>query len=427
MKIVSVDPASPLYGYIRPGYEIVAVNGSRVLDSIDFRFKTADERLRLTFADPKGKKLQFDFDEYQPADLGLTLDDSHVQVCNNKCIFCFVHQQPKGMRRVLYVKDEDYRLSFTHGNFVTLSNITESDMRRIIRQRLSPLYVSVHATDNKLRRCMLGNEKLAPIMPRLKRLTENGISIHAQVVLCPGVNDGGQLEKTIDDLASLAPGVESLAVVPVGLTRYRQRLPELRTYTSDEAGEIIDYIEKRQKEFAKRLGTRFVWPADEFYVAADRPFPSHSSYEEMTQFENGIGMAREFITVFNRRRRQLKSIKSDRRVLMLTGHSAFPFLSTEIIPYLTGTLRLPVELQVVDNVFWGESVTVSGLLTGKNLLGHARKNLERFDTVVLPPNCLNDDDLFLDDLSLEQFQKRLGRRVLVGRYNLADTITEVFQ
>ena len=427
MKILDIDPASPLFGYVRPGYKILSVNGSVVEDVIDFRYKTTDERVKIAFASPEGQTIDFDFEDVYADDLGITFDEGKVRVCKNDCIFCFIRQQPQGMRRALYIKDEDYRLSFTHGNFVTLSNTTDEDIARIIEQRLSPIYVSVHATDDTLRRCMLRNEKLAPIIPRLKLLAENGINIHTQVVLCPGINDGPQLDRTVSELAALYPSVETLAVVPVGLTRFRDHLAKLRTYRPDEAGEIIDYIESRQREFLSDQDSRFVWAADEFYVAAQRPFPPHSHYEEMSQFENGIGMVREFITNFNRRKRFLSGLNRRKRGLFLTGYSAYPFLSRDMLPYLEQTLKLKIEMLAVKNNFWGDTVTVSGLLTGQDLLREARKGSESFDVVVLPPNCLNNDDLFLDNLSLDQFRTALGKEVIVGQYDLAATLKEVFQ
>lgn len=427
MKVLSIDPGSPLFGYVRPGYSVLSVNGVAIRDEIDFRFKTTDERVEIVFADPNGREVEFQFDDFSAYELGITLDDRKIKLCKNDCIFCFVLQQPQGMRRSLYLKDEDYRLSFTHGNFVTLSNTTDADIARIIEQRLSPMYVSVHATDDTLRRCMLRNEKLAPIIPRLRQLTENGITIHTQVVLCPGVNDGPQLENTIDQLADLCPGVESVAVVPVGLTKYREGLARLRTYDAREARDIIDYVETRQHELHDDMGTRFVWPADEFYVIAGLPFPPRADYEEMNQFENGIGMCREFITGFNRRRHHLRELRSDRRVLFLTGRSAYPFLKRDIWPFIENDLKLDARLEAVGNRFWGESVTVSGLLTGQDLLRHARSRDYDYDAVVLPPNCLNFDDLFLDNLSLEQFERALQKPVIIGQYNLAATIKDAFQ
>ncbi len=426
MKIVDVDPGSPLFGHVRPGFELLDINGEKVQDTIDFTFKVTDERINIRFADTSGRELDFQFDDISAGMLGLTLDDRKIRFCKNDCIFCFVDQQPQGMRRTLYFRDEDFRLSFTHGNFVTLSNTTEADLERIVSQRLSPLYISVHATDDKLRRCMMRNEKLAPILPRLKYLCDNGITLQTQVVVCPDVNDGVHLERTIEELSALYPSVETLAVVPVGLTKYRKQLPGLRRHTADEAATIIDFVESRQKKYLKSLGSRFVWPADEFYVAAGRDFPRLSAYEEMSQFENGIGMVRHFITGFNRTRTRLKGINSDKRVLFLTGASAYPFFSGEIMPYLTDDLGLDIDLQVVPNQFWGEMVTVSGLLTGQDLLAFARKIADNYDMIVLPPNCLNGDELFLDNLSLAEFRKMLPAKILVGQYQLSKTIRELY-
>lgn len=245
-------------------------------------------------------------------------------------------------------------------------------------------------------------------------------------MLCPTINDGPYLEKTVDQLVDLHPGVETLAVVPLGLTRYREHLPNLRKYRPDEAGAIIDYVESRQKEFLKSFGTRFVWPADEFYCEAKRPFPTRASYEVMSQFENGIGMVREFISMFNYRRQHLRNLNPKKRVLFLTGASAYPVLADHVLPYVQNELKLHLQLHPVKNVFWGEMVTVSGLLTGQDMLRQARIRVDEFDTVVLPPNCLNNDDLFLDNLSLQQFRTALGKEVLVGQYNLAETLKEAF-
>ncbi len=425
MKILAVDPSSPLYGHVRPGQRLISVNGQPVVDSIDFRFKIAEDKVTLVFADRGDAQQTFSFDFPDCGELGLSFEEGKVRICKNNCIFCFVAQQPKGMRKALYVKDEDYRLSFTHGNFITLSNLNDGDIERIIEQRLSPLYVSVHTTDDELRRTMFRNPKLPAVLPLLRRLTGHGIAVHAQVVLCPGINDGDNLRKTVDDLAALYPGVQTLAVVPVGLTRYRQRLPQLRTPTRAEAADVLDYLESCQEELLPRLGSRFVWPADEFYVIAGRAFPSLGSYEDMAQFENGVGMARHFISSFNRRRRHLKGLKTRRRVLMVTGHSAHEFLAESIMPYLQKELGLDIRLDEIPNRFWGESVTVSGLLTGQDLLRYAQSRKGEFDQLVIPPNCLNSEELFLDNLPLGDFRHMLGREVVIGRYNLADTIREV--
>lgn len=425
MKVREVDPQSPLFGRVRAGFTLQMLNGREVIDSIDFQFRSADEQVRLKFADTRGREFELEVNGLH-GDLGLRWEEGKIKRCKCKCIFCFVHQQPKGMRRALYIKDEDYRLSFTHGNFITLSNVSDDDIARIIEQRLSPLYVSVHTTDDQLRGEMLGNRKLRPILPQLKQLAAAGIQLHTQVVLCRGINDGLHLAKTVLDLAALYPQVATLAVVPVGLTRYRQRLPRLRTYTGRQSGQIVSHIESLQAQFLKTLGTRFVWAADEFYVNANREFPRLSTYEEMAQFENGVGMAREFITGFNRRRRSLRNIHSKKRALLVTGRSAWLFLTQQVMPYLLWEFNLRVALQPVANRFWGKNVTVSGLLVGRDIIAAVKPFVRNFDTVVLPPNCLNADNLFLDDVTLREFEDAIARPVVVGSYNIAETIKEVY-
>ncbi len=425
MKIVDVKPYSPLYGAIWPGARLVTVNGHPVADELEFHFHNTEDYLDLEI-EVDGATREFSLDAEACGDLGLTFEDAKIRICNNKCIFCFVHQQPKGMRRSLYVRDDDFRLSFTHGNYISLSAMSEDDYRRIIEQRLSPLYISVHATDDTLRRCIFKNEKLEPILPRLKELTGNGIAIHTQAVVCPEVNDGDHLRQTIEDLAELAPGVASLAVVPVGLTKYRQKLPELRPFTSDEAATTIDLVHGYHQGFRNRFGTRFAFPADEFFLQAGRELPSLSYYEEMAQFENGVGMCRQLITDFNRRKRFLpERVARPLRLGLITGASAAPVLEEFILPSLHKIDNLTIDLTVVENEFWGEMVTVTGLLTGQDILAQVGES--RAEVLVLPPNCLNFDDLFLDDFSLEQFTNLAGRPVVVGSYNMVETITRAIR
>lgn len=425
MKVVRIDIRSPLHGKISVGAELVKVNGHLVADEIDFQFHNTAARLRLEFIDG-GKPVVIRLGEVSCGDLGLQFEQAKIKICNNNCIFCFVHQQPKGMRRSLYVKDDDYRYSFTHGNYISLSRLTEDDYRRIIRQRLSPLYISVHATEDSLRRRVFGNQTLPPIMPALKRLTRHGITIHTQTVICPGVNDGDHLDRTINDLASLAPKVASLAVVPVGLTRYRQRLAQLRPYTKEEASAVIDQVERYQAEYQKSLGTRFVFPADEFFLAAGRELPALGYYEDMPQFENGVGMARQFIVDFNRRKRSLpKALKRPLYLGIVTGHSAYPILAREVLPAFEKIRNLTCDLVVVDNVFWGETVTVTGLLTGGDILDSLTESPA--EVILLPPNCLNTDEKFLDDMTLDDFTRRVNRPVLTGTYQITDLLTQAMK
>jgi len=401
---------------------LLKINGEKVRDKVDYMFKLSAELVELEFQDPGGKRHKFLFEH--SSDPGLTFEEDRICRCKSNCIFCFVHQQPKGMRRSLYIKDDDYRLSFTHGNFISFSSLSDDDIERIVEQRLSPLYISVHSTDDKLRQSIFRNRKLAAIIPQLKDFIDKGIRFHTQVVVCPGINDGGHLEKTVDDLFALYPGVATLGIVPVGLTKYRKKLPEIKAFNRQGATEIVAYIQARQKEFLRKCGSRFVFAADEFYILSGYDFPRISEYEEMEQFENGIGMMRQLLTDFNRRKRHLRKLKKRARIVLLTGEGAFDALRRHAILYLKQN-RFEIDIAAVKNRFWGKRVTVSGLLTGRDLLNAAKKMNGKYDIALLPPNCLNNDNLFLDDVSLDQFRKRAGIEVKVGRYSMIDTLNEV--
>jgi len=421
MKVIDIQPDSPLYGHVRKGYRLLKVNGREVADNLDCRYLMSEESVRLEFATGSGKNIRIDIDNDFQTDLGLQFETDILKICKNKCIFCFVHQQPKGMRKALYVRDDDFRLSFTHGNFISLSNINEGDIDRIIRQRLSPMYISVHSTDDSLRRFMFGNRRLPAILPLIKRLIESGIIVHSQAVLCPGINDGPALEKTITDLAGLYPGVASLGVVPVGLTKYRDKLHKLRPYTAAQGLKTLALVEAFQNQFRKELKTRFVYAADEFYILSGVEFPPLAAYETMPQFENGIGMMRSLLSDFSKRKKLLEKTKPNKRIALITGRAAGKYIEAEI-NYLMVTKGWPLEIIEVANRFWGKNVTVSGLLTGRDISAAIMKRKSDFDIFILPPNCLNDDDLFLDDMPLSFLREKSGIDIQVGSYSLVDTL-----
>lgn len=424
MKVLEILPESPLYGYVRKGDSLTAINGEAVEDRLDCNFKLTEERVLLEFESPDGTKSVYELENDYRTDIGLRFEKDRIKPCRNKCIFCFVHQQPKGMRRSLYLRDDDFRLSFTHGNFITLSNLAEKDIDRIIEQRLSPLYISVHTTDDKLRRYMFGNRNLPPILPSLKRLTDRGITIHTQVVVCPGINDNDHLKQTISDLHALFPKTASVGVVPVGLTKYRENLPRLRSFDSEGAGKTLDIIHDFQKRYLAGGESRFVFAADEFYIMSRRKIPGQKVYEEMPQFENGIGMMRLLLSDFNRRRRFLKPVSDKKKIAFVTGVMAGPIIEDKIAGWLRRERGYDIKTISVFNEFWGQGVTVCGLLTGRDIL-KAFKNIDKeFDILYLPPNCLNDDDLFLDDMPLTQFRKEFNARVIPGRYSMIDTLRE---
>ena len=318
------------------------------------------------------------------------------------------------MRRALYFKDDDYRFSFLNGNFATLTNLTEADVGRIIEQRLSPLYVSVHATDWTLRNQILGNPRAPNVLEQIGRFAAARIVMHTQVVLCPGVNDGAQLDKTLDDLQRLYPFVATMALVPVGLTQYRERLPVLRSPDREYARELLAWAEPRRRRCLRHLGTRFAFPSDEFYLLAERSFPSARSYEGYAQLGNGVGGSRKFREEFQRGKTRLPSaVSPTRRVTVVTGMLAVPVLSP-VIEQLNRVQGLDVRLAPVRNTFFGGSVTCAGLLTGADIVETLARTPDALgDEILIPSICLKDDEgVFLDDRLLADVSAHVARSVV---------------
>src|SRR5881296_1502954 len=336
---VSADVTGVVVARIRPrtaaaaagltrGDRVLAINGHRLRDAIDFQFHAGEPELELR-VERDGTLLTLPL-ERRGADLGVELEPpraGEIATCANKCVFCFIHQLPKGMRRSLYVKDDDFRLSFLHGNYITLTDLDEAAFERIIEQHLSPLYVSVHATDPQLRHSLLGRPRVsAEILPRLERLAKAGIRMHAQIVLCPGWNDGPQLERTVFDLAPLHPKVATTAIVPVGLTRHRERLPALRSLTPDEARALVVTAGRWQQRWLSELGSRFVFLADEIYLLAGLPLPPAAAYEDFPIAEDGIGLVRRFEDGFGRAVAGRRGVVRSRSVTVVTGEMFAPRL-----------------------------------------------------------------------------------------------------
>lgn len=394
-----------------PGDRIVAVNGRPPQDLIQFHFAAASDHLALTVEKPDGTLLELEMEKDEEEDLGLTFTDplfDRIVTCVNHCIFCFVHQSPRRMRSTLYVMDDDLRLSVMDGNFITLTNWTEADWQRVFQQHLSPLYISVHTTDDDLRAFLMGTPKARGIMGHLQRLAEAGIVMHTQVVLCPGINDGPHLERSVLDLATLYPQVRTVAVVPVGLTRFRRALYPLRPYTPAEARAVLDRVHRWQRDFLDRLGSRLIFAADEWYVLADRPVPPAAAYEDFPQLDNGIGLIRRLLEEARSAWRRLPpELPAPRRVLWVTGRSAAPTLTALARRIERRVAGLAVEVQAVENRFYGPTVTVAGLLTAGDIRDAllARDGLPAFDAVYLPQVALKPDaPLFLDDVTLAELQ-----------------------
>ncbi len=404
---------------IRKGDMIICINGNAIRDEIDFQYYSAESSLEVEWL-REGKKYKNSVERDYGDLMGLTFLPQPCNACGNHCIFCFVDQNPTGLRDTLYFKDEDYRLSFLHGNYVTLTNAKKSDLERIVKQHLSPLYISVHAADKEVRKKMLGIKRDDQLIGKIDYLTENGIELHGQIVLCRGLNDQHILAETISVLSQYYPHFRSLAVVPVGLTKHRKDLTLLQGYDTSHAGLLLDQAEIFQKDFMSHFGEAFIYCADEFYLKAGRDLPESDHYAGYWQIENGVGMMRSFLDDFQTLRKKMpkKHYKKERCVLV-TGQSAGPVLEKEIMPAIHKIRHLEVALCEICNDFFGPEVTVSGLLAGRDILG-AVKELN-YDRILLPSNCLNSDNRFLDDLPLSQFQIQINKPVTV-----ADSLDQIW-
>ncbi len=397
-------------GGLAVGDRILAINGRPLRDAIDFQFYGAEDRLALS-VERDGARRALSLTRRPGIELGVELEaprPGDIATCANKCVFCFIHQLPKGMRRSLYVKDDDFRLSFLHGNYITLSDLDEPSFERILEQRLSPLYVSVHATDAELRWALLGRPRhSAEILPRLERLAKAGIRVHAQIVLCPGLNDGPHLERTVHELAPLHPHVATTAIVPVGLTRHRERLPSLRTLTDAEAGALVDTVDGWQATFLPRLDSRFVFLGDEVYLQAGRALPPAEAYEGFAIAEDGIGLVRRFEDGLARARGRRRAAGGPRRVTVVSGALYGPRLARQLEGLAPA--GLDVRVVAVPNTFFGGSVSVTGLLTGQDIQRHLAAQGDLGDVVLIPAVALRDGDgVFLDDLTPADVARALG-------------------
>jgi len=417
LRVLSVDPGSLAERVgLRPGDEITELDGKPLLDAIDFQFRAAQVGRRTTIK-TQHRKISFVRREWEP--FGLEFEPIEPLTCANQCVFCFVHQNPKHVRPSLHIKDEDYRLSFLFGNYLTLTNVDESEMQRIITQRLSPLYISVHATEHELRARLLGIPEYDGFMEKIRRLADEGITMHGQVVLCPGLNDGEHLDRTIEDLVNLHPSMASLAVVPVGLTNHRNNLPKLAPFTPDIARSTIAHIGPIQKRLQKRLGTPFVFLGDEIYIMAEAEIPPARHYRDFPQIENGVGMVRTFLRQFDAAAKR-SSVRSALRGTICTGKVFYPYLQ-ECVE------RLGADLQVVavESRFWGPGIGVAGLLTGSDFIDSLRGKVHG-DFVVLPSeSMIGDDGLFLDDLRLKDVERELGVEVIPSGYTAAEFVREM--
>jgi putative radical SAM enzyme (TIGR03279 family) len=395
---------------ILPQDRLLSINDHVLRDIIDYHFYAAEERLELEI-ERAGKRLAFCVDREYGEDFGLRFTEDvfdGIRRCNNRCEFCFVNQMPPGLRPSLYVKDDDYRYSFLHGNFITLYNWTEADWERVGEQHLSPLYVSVHATEPELRQRLLNNPGVPDVLDQLGRLAEMGIEVHTQIVVVPGLNDGQHLDRTVADLTALYPGVGSIGVVPVGITKYHRG--DVRLLTVEEVRHVLDQLLPRRRENRARLGVGLVYPSDELYLRAGYPVPSADEYDGFPQLENGIGLVRGLLDEWEKLRgKGLRSIRG--RETMVCGTLISP-LMTQIVADLRERCGADVTVRAVENRFFGESVTVSGLLTGEHVVGALRGR--DLGEALFVPRAMFDaaGQMTLDDVTIEEMEDSLGVRVV---------------
>lgn len=417
LTIEKVEPGSIAEAVgVEAGDRLISVNGREMKDVLDYRFVEGEEELLLELAKPNGEVWEVEVEKDLDEALGIDFPEMKIRSCPNKCFFCFVDQMPEGQRDTLYIRDEDYRFSFLFGNYITLTNLTRKDKERIFEQKMSPLYISVHTTDLELRRFMLVNPRARDILAEIREMTEHGIVLHTQIVLCPGINDGDYLVKSIEDLVKFYPSVGSLAIVPIGLTRHRQGLQALREVSVEGAREMIEWIKPWQRRFRKEIGYPFVFLADEWYTKAGLPFPPLEEYADLPQQGNGVGIVPLFLNDFEGMLPFLpKKISEPAQILMATGTSFSPFLTS----CLKRVRIRGAEMEVVTvvNDFFGDSVTVAGLMSGRDIVKAVRQRIsDRFGTriLLLPSVALNEDrNLFLDGMTPQDLEKELDLSIQV--------------
>jgi putative radical SAM enzyme (TIGR03279 family) len=416
---VKVEPASPAEeAGIQTGDIILSINGEEVGDYLQFYDQIADEYLELEFLRPGAEE------SYETVivrdygrSLGLIPNPSpmkDVVECENKCVFCFIHQQPKGLRRTIFIRDDDYRYSFSHGNFITLTNLTQGDWQRVYRDRLSPLNISVHSMSPSVRTRLIKHKRAGRIREQLTSLVNHDISFHTQIVLCPDYNDRKDLDRTLEKLMAFVPHLLSVSIVPIGLTRFRDHLPDMDTMYTELAEDTIARVHRWQKVYIEKFGTPIVRLADEFYWMTGHPYPEYAHYEDFEQLEDGVGSVRKFLDTYQNFAHKLPAkLKRPTRVTIMTGQIAADVLTPIAQDACRRVANLEMDIHRTLSDFWGPTITVTGLLTGKDLVAKAQQ-IDLGDEVWVPGVMVrNDEQRFLDDMTVTELSQTLGRPVRV--------------
>ncbi len=410
-KITYVEPGSIAdEAGIEAGDFLVALNGKEVNDILEYKFITADCEYEVTVKKADGSYEVIEIVNNYAEDLGLEFENAlltKARSCANKCVFCFIDQLPEGMRETLYFKDDDSRLSFLQGNYITMTNLSDKDLKRITDIKMSPINISVQCTDGEIRKFMLGNKKADKLLNQMQKLNDAGICMNCQIVLCPGINDGEVLDKTLSDISKF-PNVYSTSIVPVGMTKYREKLHKLTPFDKEKSVKLIGQVSEWQQKFLKEQGSVKVYLADEFYIMAEKEFPSYEHYEDFPQLENGVGMARLTIYDFNDGIKECEETVY-KKVTVATG-----VISEKLIKSLVAEIDgIDARVVAIKNDFFGHSITVSGLVTGGDIINQL-KDKDLGDYLFIPINMLRaDTDVFLDDVTVPEVEKALGVKIIV--------------
>lgn len=400
------------------GSRVVRINGERVRDGIDLTFLLSDTDLEIVTESPSGERLVYEIEREPGSPVGIVPAPDTIRECANKCVFCFIDGNPEGARQTLWLRDDDFRLSFTYGSYVTLTNLGPKGLARLVEQRLSPLYVSVHATEPEVRQRLLVNQRAGLIVDQLQELIRGGLEVHTQIVLCPEWNDGAHLDRTIEDLWGLGPAVRSLSVVPVGLTRYNIDRP-VRPLTHDEASAAIERVDVARERGVDERELGWCYAADEMYLIAGRPIPEAAYYDDGALYENGVGAIRRFVDDFDAGLSTVPSLEGQ-RIRLVTGASMGPFLRERAVRLAEAT-SADVEVVEARNAYFGESVTIAGLLGGADVLAALGDGREG-DVILLPAEAINADDVFIDSMPLSELGSRLGPAEVRTGYEITEAL-----
>ena len=413
---------------IEPGDKLLSINDTVVEDVFDYHYLVNDEEVLMLIQKPDGEEWELEIEKDYEEDLGLVFEQGlmdEYRSCHNKCIFCFIDQMPKGMRDTLYFKDDDSRLSFLQGNYITLTNMSDHDIERIVRYHLEPINISFQTTNPELRCKMLHNRFAGDALKKVDKLYEGGIQMNGQIVLCKGVNDGAELERSIRDLSKYLPYLQSVSVVPVGLTKFRDGLYPLEAFTKEDAVEVLTIIEKWQKVFYEEYGLHFIHAGDEWYIKAEREMPEEESYDGYLQLENGVGMIRLLQNEFEESYDQLTGDDRQIEVSMATGVAAYHYLKEMVEKLQLKYPNVKVHLYEIQNNFFGEKITVAGLITGQDLVEQL-KGKELGERLLLPCNMLRDgEEVFLDDVTLSEVKETLQVDLCIVKSSGQDLIEAI--